>query len=100
MFPSFDVFQIDEHGRVVWKGFVESLLAARATIQNLMQASPSDYLILDQSSGQRIVVPKPPSKQPESSCGVSDGRPEAREAARLYLSTLSAPSQHLQGLKD
>ena len=58
MFPSFDVFQIDDHGRVVWRGFVESLLAARATIQQLMQADPGDYLILDQSSGQRLVVPR------------------------------------------
>jgi hypothetical protein len=58
MLHSFDVFQIDEHGRVIWRGFVESLPAARVTIQRLMQATPSDYLILDQNSGQRLVVPK------------------------------------------
>lgn len=57
MCPSFDVFQIDDHGRVVWKGFEENLLAAKATIQKLMQASPSDYLILNQVSGQKLVVP-------------------------------------------
>jgi hypothetical protein len=58
MSPSFDVLQIDDYGRVVWKGFAESLLAAKATIQKLMRASPSDYLILDQSSGQKLVVPR------------------------------------------
>jgi hypothetical protein len=62
MLNSFDVFQIDEDGRVVWKGFVESLLAAKATIQKLMNASPSDYVVVDQSSGKRLVVPRPSSK--------------------------------------
>jgi|HubBroStandDraft_3_1064219.scaffolds.fasta_scaffold501369_1 hypothetical protein len=66
MFPSFDVFQIDDDGRVVWKGFVESVLAAKATIQKLMQACPSDYLILNQFSGERLVVPRPSGKLSES----------------------------------
>jgi hypothetical protein len=64
MLPSFDVFQIDEQGRVVWQGFVESMLAARKTIQRLMLASPSDYLILDQSSGERLVVPRIAAEMP------------------------------------
>jgi hypothetical protein len=64
MFPSFDVLQIDDHGRVVWKSFVESVLAARMTIQKLMQSSPIDYLILDQSSGERFVVPRSAAKIP------------------------------------
>jgi hypothetical protein len=64
MFPSFDVFQIDDSGRVVWKGFVESVLAARATIQRLMQSSPSDYLILNQSNGERLVVPRSIAEMP------------------------------------
>ena len=67
MSRSFDVFEIDEHGEVLWRGFVESLLAARSEIQKLMQAAPSDYLILDQSSGEKIVVPHgaatPPNPQ-------------------------------------
>lgn len=66
MFPSFDVFQIDEHGRVAWRGFVESVVAAKATIRRLMLASPSDYLILDQSSGDRLVVPRNSDKLPEA----------------------------------
>jgi hypothetical protein len=66
MFPSFDVFQIDEDGRVVWKGFVESVLAAKATIRQLMLTTPSDYLILDQSSGGRLVVPRASNKLPEA----------------------------------
>ncbi|MFI5072960.1 MAG: hypothetical protein ACHP8A_18960 [Terriglobales bacterium] len=56
MSPSFDVFQIDDQDRVVWRGSAESLPAAKATIQKLMQASPSDYLILDESNGQRLIV--------------------------------------------
>jgi hypothetical protein len=66
MLRSFDVFEIDEDGGVLWRGFVESLLAARATIQKLMQASPSDYLILDQSSGKKFVVPHDAARTPNA----------------------------------
>jgi DNA topoisomerase VI subunit B len=73
MFPSFDVFQIDGHGRVVWKGFVESVVVAKATIRRLMLVSPSDYLILDQSSGERLVVPRNSGKLPEAPQNPSPG---------------------------
>jgi hypothetical protein len=66
MFPSFDVFQINEHGRVVWKGFVESVVAAKATIRGLMLASPSDYLILDECSGERLFVLRATDQVPKS----------------------------------
>jgi len=58
MFPSFDVFQLDSKGQVLWKGFGESFTAAKATTRKLMAASPGDYLIVDQSTGQKIVVPR------------------------------------------
>jgi hypothetical protein len=56
MFPWFDVFKLDSSGQVLWKGFGESFMAAKATTQKLMVASPGDYLIVDQSSGQKTFV--------------------------------------------
>ncbi len=56
MFPTFDVFQLDSKGQVLWKGFGESFTAAKATTHKLMVATPGDYLIVDQSTGQKVVV--------------------------------------------
>jgi hypothetical protein len=56
VFPSFDVFKLESSGQVLWKGFEESFRAAKATTQKLMVASPGDYLIVDQCTGQKVVV--------------------------------------------
>jgi hypothetical protein len=56
MFASFDVFKLDPSGRVLWEGFAENAAAAKAAIQKLMRTSPSDYLILDHTTGQRVVL--------------------------------------------
>jgi hypothetical protein len=55
--PSFDIFQVNKRGQVLWQGFAVSGKEANETVQKLMQTSPSDYLILDQSSGNKVVVP-------------------------------------------
>ena len=54
--PSLDIFKIDPGGRVLWRGAVESFVAAKARIQKLALSSlssPGEYLILDQKTGQR-----------------------------------------------
>ncbi len=56
MFPSFDVFKLDSNGQVMWKGFGESFTAAKATTHKLMVATPGEYLIVDQSTGQKVVM--------------------------------------------
>jgi hypothetical protein len=46
-------------GRLLWRGAVESLVAAKARINKLPLCSLSssgDYLILDQDPGQRVFV--------------------------------------------
>lgn len=62
VFPSFDVFKLDSNGQVLWKGFGESLPAAKATTQKLMVASPGDYLIVDQATGKKVVVTRATEK--------------------------------------
>jgi hypothetical protein len=41
---------------VEWQRARESVAVAKTSIQKLVLASPSDYLILDQTNGQRIVI--------------------------------------------
>jgi hypothetical protein len=59
MTPSLDIFKIDPGGRVLWRGAVESLVAAKAHILKLALSSlssPGEYLILDHDTGQRVLV--------------------------------------------
>lgn len=56
MFPSFDIFQLNERGQVMWRGFETSGTKANETIKKLMLTTPSDYLIFNQSSGEKVVV--------------------------------------------
>ena len=56
MTPSLDIFRIDPGGRVLWCGAVKSFVAAKARIQMLAVSSPGEYLILDEETGNRILV--------------------------------------------
>lgn len=63
MCPSFDIFKVDSTGQVEWQRACESVAVAKTSIQKLVLASPSDYLILDQTNGQRIIMPLSTSAQ-------------------------------------
>jgi len=56
MLPSHDIFKTYSDGSVLWRGAVESVEAAKARIQTLALSSPGEYLILNQSTGDRIRV--------------------------------------------
>jgi hypothetical protein len=55
MIPYLDIFRI-ESGGVLWCGAVTTVETAQERIQKLADSSPGSYLILNQSTGQRIVV--------------------------------------------
>src|ERR1700676_1439358 len=59
MAPSLDIFRIDPGGRVFWCGAVRNFVAAKARIQMLAVSSPGEYLIVDEDSGNRILVVLP-----------------------------------------
>jgi hypothetical protein len=63
MCPSFDIFKVDPTGQVEWQRACESVAVAKTSIQKLVLVSPSDYLILDQTNGQRIIMPLSTSAQ-------------------------------------
>jgi len=56
MASSLDIVRIDPGGRVLWCGAVESFVAAKARIQKLELSSPGEYFILDQDTGNRVLV--------------------------------------------
>ncbi len=56
MFQPLDIFKTNSDGSVLWRGAAESVEAAKARIQKLALSSPGEYLILDQKTGQRVLV--------------------------------------------
>jgi len=67
MTPSFDVFKIDTFGDVLWHCAQESYLKATAYIQGISLSSPGQYLILNQITGDRVMVGHGASTQDDSS---------------------------------
>ena len=55
MAPYLDIFRIESNG-VLWFGAVTTVETAQDRIQKLAYSSPGSYLILNQTTGQRIVV--------------------------------------------
>jgi len=55
MIPYLDIFRIESSG-VLWCGAVTTVETAQERIQKLASSSPGSYLILNQTTGQRIVV--------------------------------------------
>jgi hypothetical protein len=55
MIPYLDIFRIESSG-VLWCGAVITVETAKDRIQKLADSSPGSYLILNQTTGQRIVV--------------------------------------------
>jgi hypothetical protein len=56
MFYPLDIFKTDSDGSVLWRGAEENLIAAKRRIEKLALSSPGEYLILDQHTGQRVLV--------------------------------------------
>jgi hypothetical protein len=55
MIPYLDIFRIESNG-VLWCGAVTTVETAQERIRKLADSSPGRYLILNQTTGQRIVV--------------------------------------------
>jgi hypothetical protein len=51
----FDIFKIAKDGEAVWLEAAETLDAATARVNALREIVPSDYMILSQRTGKRII---------------------------------------------
>jgi hypothetical protein len=56
MIAPFDIFEVENAGSVVWRGTAATLEEAKARVGELAAASPGEYFILSQRTGNRIVV--------------------------------------------
>ena len=59
MFPPLDIFKTYSDGSVLWRGAVQSLVAAKLRIQRLALSSPGEYLVIDQHTGNRVRITLP-----------------------------------------
>ena len=56
MTAPFDVFQAESNGSFRWIGSAETLADAKARIQEHSMGSPSEYLLLNQQTGSKLVL--------------------------------------------
>ena len=91
MFQPLDIFKTDSDGSVLWRGAAEDFVAAKRRIEKLALSSPGEYLILDQDTGQRVLVmllggsPQTPpvTKQVATRDGISNPSLPSANAQRL-----------------
>jgi len=57
MLDPFDIFKVEQNGSVKWlRGIADLERAKSYVIKILVIAAPADYLILNQRTGERIVI--------------------------------------------
>jgi hypothetical protein len=54
MVESFDIFKM--RGAYVWKAAAETFEAATSKIEDLAATSPGEYMIVDQTTGNKTIV--------------------------------------------
>jgi hypothetical protein len=52
----FDIFQTEDSGNIVWRESAPTIEAAKARIQELAIHSPAEYVVLNQKTGDRLVI--------------------------------------------
>jgi hypothetical protein len=80
MIHSFDIFRIEDGGHVLWQGTQESFLTAKNYIQRIAMSSPGQYIILNQITGEKVVVGETGVTTQHTSGGV-----ESDDAAQFGL---------------
>jgi hypothetical protein len=53
----FDIFRIETNGGVLWIESAATLENAKARVQELGMRSPGEYLLLNQETGNKLVIP-------------------------------------------
>jgi hypothetical protein len=62
MTAAFDIFRLEPEGTVCWLGAAESLEDANARIRQLAASGKVGFVILDQNTGNRLIVELPPDQ--------------------------------------
>jgi GTP-dependent phosphoenolpyruvate carboxykinase len=70
MIAPLDIFIKTEDGTYVWKAAADNFEVAKSTVQRLASASPGEYMIFSQTTGNKIVVknglPEPGTASPHA----------------------------------
>ena len=56
MIEPLDIFIRTEDGTYVWKAAVDSFGLAKSTVERLATTAPDEYMIFNQTAGNKIVV--------------------------------------------
>ena len=56
VFPLFDIFQLQQDNSLRWCEATDTLEAAHARILVLGKSAPGQYIIVNQQSGQKLVI--------------------------------------------
>jgi hypothetical protein len=62
MTAAFDIFQMEPEGAVCWLGAAETLEEAKARIQQLSVSGKAGFVIMDQNTGNKLIVEVPRDK--------------------------------------
>lgn len=52
----FDIFRMETGGEVMWREAVETLDQAQLRVRELAESGPGEYLVMNQSTGEKIVI--------------------------------------------
>jgi hypothetical protein len=52
----FDIFRTETNGSVLWMGSAATAEDAKARVRELATRFPGDYFLLDQKTGNRLVI--------------------------------------------
>jgi hypothetical protein len=52
----FDIFENEKTGTVLWVGSAKTIDEARVRIRQVAPQSPAEYLVLNQKTGDKIVI--------------------------------------------
>ena len=56
MTAPFDIFENEKSGTVLWVGSASTIEDARSRIQKIGQHSPGEYVVLNQKTGNKVVI--------------------------------------------
>jgi hypothetical protein len=54
--PSFDIFQNEPDGSVLWRGAAATLEEAKTRVQELTASTPGLYIILSRQTGSKLII--------------------------------------------
>lgn len=64
MAQQFELFRHEPDGNVLWLGAFADVETAEAKARQLMATSPGEYFVRSQTTGEKVFVKAPPSKNP------------------------------------